>query len=234
MLARLLKILVLLLAFQNANCQIDQDSVRNLFGVWYDNTVGQETNQLMYSAIYLTALRGRTTHQYFDQRVWQKGSVIMAGQRYDQLPMLFDIELEQLVIKHPDAYRFDGIAIKMEDLESFTLSGHQFRKFPFLGKSGFFEVLYDGNNILLVAKRKKRSSTQKVGVEFDEITSYYLMDKDRLLPMKGLKTLKNLFPNFIDDIKYIKKEKKIRLRIRKEPSIIRFVESLDEKIGEGQ
>lgn len=223
-----------LLAFQNAYCQFDQDSLQNVFGIWYDSTVGEETNRLMYNSIYLTALRGTTTHQYFDQRVWQKGNVTIAGQRYDEIPMLFDIEKEQLVVKHPDAYRFDGVAIKMDDLESFTLGKHQFRKLGFASNDGFFEVLYDGSNFLLVAKKKKRSSSQKVGVEFTETTSYFLVDSNRLVPLKGIKSLKNLYPDFINDIQYVKKEKKIKLRIRKETSIVRFIESLDEQVKQSQ
>ena len=188
----------------------------------------------MYNSIYLTALRGTTTHQYFDQRVWQYVYVQIAGQRYDQVPMLFDIEQEQLVIKHPDAARFDGIAINMEILETFAFGGHQFRKLDLSNGNGFFEVLYEGKKILLVAQRKKRSTSQKIGVEFDETTSYFFVDEDRLVAMKGLKSLKDLYPDFIDDIQYVKKEKKSRLRIRKEASIIRFVELLDEKMEDSQ
>lgn len=232
--ARLFKILIFLLAFHHARCQLNQDSLENVFSIWYDSTVGSETNPLMYNAIYVTALRGTTTHQYFDQRVWQKGNLNVMGEGYGNVPMLFDIELEQLVIKHPDDYRFDGIAIDMDILDSFDFGRHQFRKFVFSNGSGFFEILFDGNNLLLLAKRKKRSTSQKGGVEFEATTSYYLVNEDRLVLLKGLKTIKNLYPANIKDIQQVKKVDKKKFRINKEASIVQFVQSLDAKMKDSQ
>lgn len=231
---RILKILVLVLVSHHVYSQEKLDSLENLFGVWYDSVVGLETNDLLYNSVYLTALRGTTTHQYFDQRVWQEGSLTMDGERYGHVSMLFDIDREQLVVRHPDAYRFDGIAVNMETLSSFTLADHHFRKFSLVNGISFFDVLFEGPNILLLAKRSKKSSPQKAGIEFTATTNYFIVDEDRLVPMMGIKTLKKLYPNSTVTIQNIRKKEKIRIKKRKESTIVRFIESLDKKMETNQ
>lgn len=225
MLQRSLKVLFLSLISYTSFSQVKLDSLESLFGTWYDSVVKQEVGELMYNSIYLTNLRGRTTHQYFERRDWQNGSLILSGELYSNVPMLFDIEREQLIIKHPDSYRIDGIAVNMDSLQSFILAGHHFRKYKFLGASSFYDVLVDGKNVSLLAKRKKKSSAKKEGIELDAITNYFIPANDQLISLKGIKTLMKLYPQHKITIKSIKKEEKIR--IRKEDTVVRFVELLD-------
>ncbi len=231
MLYRSLKIVALILIPYNAFCQSKLDSLESLFGTWYDSVVEQEASELMYNSIYLTKLRGRTTHQYFDKRDWQNGSLSLSGELYRNVAMLFDIERDQLIIKHPEAYRTDGIMVDMNSLQSFTLAGHHFRKYKFSGRSSFYDVLVDGNQVTLLAKRKKKSSPKKEGIELDATINYFIPVEDRLISIKGINTLIKLYPSHKLTMQSIKKEEKVRMRIRKEETVVRFIELLDSKMN---
>jgi len=226
--------LLMALVAVTAYGQSERDSLEYLFASWYDNAVGQETNDLMYGGIYATALRGRTTHQYLDKRDWQKGNLILSGELYVGVSMLFDIEREQLVVKHPDDFRADGIKVKMENVRDFTLANHHFVKLDVSIGAGFYDVLFEGDSVTLLAKRKKRSVAKKEGVELEETTRYFIPSENRLVQLRGVKTLFDLFPEQRLTIKSIKKDGGPRLKLRKEEAIVHFIKVLDDKLKPGE
>ncbi len=214
----------------NSFAQAKEDSLERLFGAWYDHVIGRESSELMYHPIYLTALRGKDTHQYLDRRDWQTGSLEFSGQWYIDMPLLFDLERDLLVIKHPDPSRWDGISLNMENVQQFSLAGHRFRKYSLNGSPNFYDVLFEGEHIQLLAKRSKKARSQVGGVQLLQSVRYFLVKDNQLVPMDGIRVLGKLFPSERSIIQRIRKDQ--RIRMGKEESIVHFMRSLDAKMGD--
>lgn len=198
--------------------------------MWYDSLMPLEQSDLMYNPVYLTKLRGTTTHQYYDVRSWRTGSLVYDGQVYDRLNLLYDIERDQLVLKHPNTQRADGIELDRHKLDSFDLEGRVFRKYSFNGKDQFFQVLYAGDQLDFVTKRQKKSGAVKGNVEFKFTSVYFIVLQDSLVLLQNNGTIKKMFPSLKKDLQEVRKREGLRLKLINEDLSLRFMRRLDEML----
>ena len=96
-------------------------------------------------------------HPFFASPVWTKGTLFFDGMMFREVPMLYDIIKDQLVI--PDFQQLNKINLPEEKIERFVLSGHTFVRLEpdSLGviKTGFYELLHDGRTGLFARRQKK-------------------------------------------------------------------------------
>lgn len=206
------------------------EALYHQFSDWFDARVGVENNGLYQGPIYLMILPSRTTHQFFGTKVWGNGNIRVDQNQYFDIPMVFDIEHEQIILKHPDPTRRDGIAPEMTGVSSFELNGHFFKRLPSKESYGFFDILYPGANVSLVAKRKKVRKTQSHGVEMIKGDAYFLYYEADLIPLKNKGTLTIVSPNSKRIIRGIKKKYQARFKKHDEPALIEFIKYFDAEI----
>jgi hypothetical protein len=140
-----------------------------------------EGNFHIYNGSQYAAYQSQTEeHPYFLSDEWVYGNVLYDGEWFHNMPMLFDIEKEQLIV----SYYFKGIKMQLNSqrVGQFSWQGHQFTNYQLndsLGlDKGFYEILYNGPT-RVVAKRKKTYIEEITGTElikrFKETTQYYVL-----------------------------------------------------------
>lgn len=178
---------------------------------WYDREIGLKNTVLQTGSLMDFSVKSRKSHPYFNTKFWVKGDLVYQGQSFESIPMIYNIEEDALVIQEV-VYEHSGRPIKLisNQVSEFTLEG---RTFKFIKESigpfeeGFFEMLYEGEEISLLAKRTKLLEINSTGeLEYEEKDRYYLKKGNNYHTIYRKSSLIRLFKTH---------EKDIRLFIRK-------------------
>jgi hypothetical protein len=178
---------------------------------------------------------------------WIKGELVFSNDnRFNDVEMKFDLLEDNVLVKNKSG---DALFLKKAIIKSFHLidntgNHHNYinlantdYKFDAKRKSGFVEILHDGDNILVVKRSKHLKhmdetggySANKIYDEFrDDPPEYYWIDsKGDVAQLKGSKKsiLKTLNDNG-DLANHVKKE---RLSLRKEAGLISLMTYYDTK-----
>ena len=200
------------------------------FGRWYDALVGLENTPLVKGLLYPMSPRAKTTHPFFNSKFWSSGEVILSGQHYANVPLVFDVEQELLVMKHPQAQRLEGISLNMDAVDAFKLHGHIFKRLTTAEAAGFYDLLYEGDSVSLIVKRAKEYAVKKEGVEFVPRDEFYVLASNQLLPITNLRSLKKHFPGHWSLLKKIRKERKLKFTSRHERQMTELIERFDKSL----
>jgi hypothetical protein len=116
-------------------------------------------------------------HPFFGSDDWVFGTVNYDGEFYDNVPLLYDITADKVVTEN--YYNADQIALVNEKLNAFTIGKHTFAKISHktLPRSGFYQVLYDGESQVVVRRQKvirEKIVSQTIEIEFDPRYRYFL------------------------------------------------------------
>ena len=173
-------------------------------------------------------------HQFFGDRKWQKGVVFYDGQRFDSIPMIYDIVRDELIIKH---FYGDHQMLQSEKVNYFLKDNHTFRRFE-AGKdinpqmrTGFYDILYEGKSRTLVRRSKQRQEKivdKKVITFFPEKDFYYILRNDRYHSVRTKKSVFNLFPERKKELRKALRDEKIKFRRNREIAIAKIVATYDD------
>lgn len=120
-------------------------------------------------------------HQFLDSNEFSQGAVFYEGGWYEQVPMLYDLVTDEIVIKHEDS----GLKQRLisEKVDTFSLYGHTFVR---LGKDkssstslppGFYDLIHSNKTKVLVKRTKSpQQKATSTGMEgwFDAGEKYYV------------------------------------------------------------
>jgi hypothetical protein len=134
-------------------------------------------------------------HPYFIDSDWSNGWIIYDHERYDNTPLLYNINNDKIVAEHYAGAFIDLIAPKVT---AFHIHGHTFKRFTRADdkrgniNEGFYDILYDGK-VKVVAKRLKKFS-QVVHLEgyennFEEKVQYYIVRDQSFFPVRSKNNL---------------------------------------------
>src|SRR6185436_5557440 len=118
-----------------------------------------EKQSRLYNGIehlgYSVRIKG---HAYFVQKELQTGTVVYDELEFTNVPMLYDLLKDQVVIQHFN--RFTKIGLVSEKVNAFTLFNHHFIRLQADSSSasplltGFYDVMYTGRITVLVKRQK--------------------------------------------------------------------------------
>ena len=132
---------------------------------------------------------------YFKTSTFSSGTVGYNGLIYREVPILYDLVRDELIIRHPQG---DAFSVTMEKVDSFSFSGHYFIKLKIdsttspLTKSSFYEKVFAGRIMLLARNRKfiqEQSGTTSFERKIYERNQYYLLKDGKYYPVKNKKSL---------------------------------------------
>ncbi|MCC6289755.1 MAG: hypothetical protein IT249_17905 [Chitinophagaceae bacterium] len=164
---RILQTILILLFFQAANPAFSQEQNTDsaLVAGQQKNTIQLYYNSLDFQSglyngseyiVYVHLLKDG--HPYLDTTTLTNGTVFYDGMLYSNVPMLYDIVKDELIVQHFN--KVFHIQLVQSKVDEFNFLG---RPFVHLGrdttkqgnvKNGFYEILYDGQ-VKLYAKRIK-------------------------------------------------------------------------------
>jgi hypothetical protein len=145
-----------------------------------ENAIGTSPNhqKALFSGTSYTEVRfdPKKGHPYFQSYTPLTGDVLYHDIMYRNEDFRYDIVRDEIVLEHLNGQK---IILVKEKLSSFVTGGHTFRYFPSDGQKitpGYYEVLYDGKDTQLLARREKKmkGNPQVDFPYFVETTKYFL------------------------------------------------------------
>lgn len=151
-------------------------------------------------------------HPFLIEREFNKGKIVYKGKVYENVPVLYDLVTDQLVLLHYD--NFNRIQLFKPYIASFEIEGMQFIHLKEIKSPGFYQLLHQGN-ITLLAKKKKilkeNVEQRKVQREVSDANSFHIMNNGELTEVRRLKTLLNAMGDKRNEVQqWVKKNKKIK------------------------
>jgi hypothetical protein len=226
-----------LLQFSDAYSQqrsVAQPLVYDQKEIWFDNIVGPENTGLLNGREYFIAFPGASSHPFFGSREVTNERLVFHSQLYVNVPLLYDIYADELILRHRDKRnQFAMITLDKDRVESFTLYNHSFKRKELKGAAephlakGFFDVLFEGDEISLLAKRRK-TSYANVGVrDYEEDSRFFLAKGDQWTELGGKKSFYALSPRYKTQIQDFIKSQKLKVGKKNEADLIKVAKYCD-------
>lgn len=195
-------------------------AIQNMVAI-YHKTTGSASNVYngpQYEAYY--PVFDKETHPFFNLKSFSLGAVLFDGVWYNNVPLLYDIIRDELVLQHFNTVSW--VSLIKDKIEGFNLQGYRFIKIkkgnPFNLAEGFYNRLYAGGLTLLAKHRKDREEYIDQNIVLSksfERTHYYVIKEGKIFSVKNKKTLLNVLGDKKNSLnQYIRQN---RLSFKKEP-----------------
>ncbi|HEY8896938.1 MAG TPA: hypothetical protein VIM79_19080, partial [Niastella sp.] len=166
-------------------------------------------------------------HAYFQQNALQTGTVVYDELQFTNVPMLYDLLKDQVIIQHFN--HFTKIGLVSEKVKEFTLFNHHFIRLqadslsgsPLL--TGFYDEMYTGRIMVLVKREKYIEETIKDELEREFLPrDYYFIRKEgTYYAVKNYKSLLTIFKDRSREVKQYLRRNKIKYRRGPENAIVK-------------
>ncbi len=176
-------------------------------------------------------------HPYLESSEWRTGSIYYDGELYNNVTMLYDLVNDELIVPHFN--NFYRVVLVKEKVSQFSFSDRFFKKItsdkqkPIIG-TGYYEFLYQNEDMQLIAKRIKTIRTiqssveRKIEKEFDTQNRYYLIKNDIYYSVKNQRDLISILEDKRKEIQAYIRE--INNEVNSEDILIKIVEFYDKKM----
>lgn len=192
---------------------------------WYrlsiENTRAQYFKSLKENAPFYTGSeevgygQNMMGHPFFESDSLQKGSIYYDGTLYENIPILYDLVSDEVILKDYRNNYF--IRLSSVKIRYFTLLTHTFiRPEPdsnaaTFQDNGFYDRIYDGKTKIFVKRRKQINYTvtsEKTIYRYDQYNLYLIKKEDAYFKVTGKKSLLSLLQDKKTEIKkYVAKAK---------------------------
>jgi hypothetical protein len=198
----------------------------------YKNAIGRNS-RINIGSYYFDRNWGTDGHPFFLENYWESGTVMFEGQHYDSIEMRYDIYNDLLLVKYIDKEgRVTPIQLYNSKVDEFRIMGHHFvrlKEDTLSGfKTGFFDLLQDGETAKVLAKRKKEinrsvNSSDQVK-EYLQKDKYYIMINQDYYDVNGKKSIIKVLSDRKSELKIFLKKNKSRFRKNEERQLIEVVQ----------
>ncbi|MBK5280167.1 MAG: hypothetical protein JJE09_15015 [Bacteroidia bacterium] len=172
-------------------------------------------------------------HPYYLEDDWYEGSIEYNHERYNKVPMRYDIHMQKIVIEYPAG--IGEIELINEKINRFTLAGHTFENIRKESNStivlGFYDILYQGRTQVLVKRQKiiyKRQVRNNLVLEFLPRDKIYVFKENVYFAISNkASVIKALGDQKQAVKKYISKNKSL-FSSNREAALIKIAQLYDE------
>lgn len=185
----------------------------------------QAESRLLNGTEYVSTVRpGSQGFPFFDSAIAQPATIRYDGQVFTAVPLLYDIQRDQVVLPLPD--RDLRLQLLAEKVESFTLGSHHFvRRTPAdtlrsTGglRAGFYDLLLPGGGakVALLARYTKRERQEPSGGRLafvlDEKKQLYLQQGTSYAEVSSLRDLQRLLPAHQAELQQYARAQRLKFR----------------------
>ncbi len=165
----------------------------------YDSATA-ESQHLYNGRMYFINKTEQGEHAFFRTDEWTRGTVQYDGQRFENVPLLYDIYLDQLVARYQAG--FGNVALQGPKVSEFTMDGHKFMRVEAdTGRieglrTGYYDQLYDGPTRVVARRRKERVPQvyERTYINlYPQKDVYYIYQNKEYQPVRTRQTLLTLF-----------------------------------------
>ena len=236
MLKRLVNTLFAYIVFFSASAQInvsdtnDQKAILQTIEI-YSKALGNQSpiyngrEYLSYPAII------QEGHVFYETNSFINGTVRFDGMVFNDVPIMYDILKDQLIIQHYN--RVFKINLASEKVDYFILDKHTFIYLD-SGNSinpGFYEKLYHGKSMAL-AKRikeiKEETGDLQLTLSVVQKNSYYIKKEDKYYNIRNSSELMSLLKDKKKEIQQYLNKNYIRFKRQPEQALAMAMERYDQ------
>ena len=172
----------------------------------YDNTTGRANSAIYNGPIYINPFRfDQNTHQYFEEDIFKKGTVVYENQPYSVAELKYDVYQNKLILQSTGDYNNIAIDLITDKISAFTLGNKHFVKLDTIGstnavKNQFYEeIVVNSSNKIYVRHHKSRKEIFKGDLIMDRFTvanDYFLLANGKLMTINSKKDAISAYPQF--------------------------------------
>ena len=193
---------------------------------WFDAQIGIENTGILNGKGYTPSQMGSASHPFYNASPVD-GAVVFNDQLF-HVPLLYDVFRDVLVVSHLSASgRGWFIHLEKELVDGFEMAGHYFRNYD----RGFHEVLFEGKNLALVAKRNKISQLKNRIYNYIKNDRYFVIDDGDWRLITGKSRLIKLLNGKADqkELKKFMKQNRIKVRRHNDTDLVKVMEFINGK-----
>lgn len=205
--------LILLLTSKGAFAQypITDDLLKSNVTAWYDQQIGLQHTLLQHGELAVLTRKSPNSHAYYGKSVWVDMHITYRNMTFYNVPTLYDIEEDALIIVNNLGPSFSAYPIKLqkEHVERFEIGDDTFvyidEQVSWHAK-GFFKAIYEGEEVALLSKVFKRLDLKYKVLTYKENNHYFLRKDGQYYRLKRLSGLLKLYPDHKKEIRQYKRE----------------------------
>jgi len=139
------------------------------------------------------------------------GTLVYDDSRLDSIQLLYDVVDQYIIILQQSFHNQHYIRIDDSKVSQFSFNGHRFYriKSDSLLKRGFYEIIYSDEIYRILAKRVKSKQASvkdnKLQIEFNPTSSYFLQDTTEILEVSGKKKFFKALELSEDENRYLRR-----------------------------
>jgi hypothetical protein len=217
---------------QNADDTTLRKNALNAINAYYQ-TLGEESPLYNGSEYLEYAYTLQEGHPFFLSTNFVNGNVNLDGMIFLDVPMLYDIIKDQLIIQ--DFQKVYKINLPADRVQQFSLLGHLFMRLTrdSIGqiKTGFYDRLYNGKTSLF-AKREKKILEKYSNVQISKVVisqNIYYIKKDGIYrAVKNKSSMLAVLKNKKKDVQQYLKTNNIKFKQEPERAMIMAVKYYDQ------
>ena len=176
-------------------------------------------NDLLYRGLlYIPDHPKAESHPYFTNKEWNRGSITLAGDRFDQIDIKYNVNLNLLIIKKQEAQTgaHQPVIIDNSIVDEFVIGDFTFTNLQRFDSAdllkGFGEILFNGKFIFYKKYSKdfinRYSQSNPYGQYSKLNTSHFIYQAGIKSRIRNKRALLNYFEDFRKPLKkYMRKEK---------------------------
>ncbi len=183
---------------------------------WFDTVIGHENAGLYDGYQYVDTDVGRikdNKHAFFTTDKVLIGSILYNDQPYYNVSMKYNLETDKVLVTSNENSSWTFILqLPSDKIKEFTIGDHRFmnRNVPISGTtvgSGFYEVLVENPDFLLLKKHKKfrrknlKNTQGKLYYKFLEKNKYVLFANEQYIDIKTKRDIIKVYPKLKKEIK---------------------------------
>lgn len=178
-------------------------------------------------------------YPFFGSEYWEEGAIKYYGERYEHVPMQYDLLNDLLIIEHYDQNGYVAeVVLHSEKVDYFDLLGHRFvRISPDSAQAtalrpGFYDLLYDGQNKIICKRRKtmhERIESRTLTISFRERVNLFLIREGQVFPLRTKGSLLKVLSDKKRQLKQYARKEVTDFRDKEKVlvELVRYYESLD-------
>lgn len=158
---------------------------------------------------------------FLDTTVMSNGSITYNNIFYENVPLLFDVLKEKVIVATPGTYNM--VELASSRVAGFSVLNHRFVRLPGDSRhskmqTGFYEALFQGKKHTLYKKHLKVTredlSGRRLILSIEDQYRYYIQNGNQFFWIKNKKALINAYPNHRQEIRAFLRKSHFRFKTK--------------------
>jgi hypothetical protein len=182
--------------------------------IWYDSVAGLDNTVLRQGVLADVERKALRTHPFLYDYKWQSGDVLYQEQQFKNVRLLYNIEEDLLITQG------EGLSpyTQFIELKSDRISNFRIRHSMYIwvnesiqgNNSGFYEIIFEGAQLDLLAKRTKTLNLNGTELIYDQKDQYFVHYNDEYFVIRNSGDLARKFKSNRRRIKEFARQNQIR------------------------